>query len=288
MRRALFSQIVFLLILATLPSARASFTTAERCSIHETLKHLFSIETARGTQIPSRKIRDLLPYSKLEFFAEELGTGKGGTVYRIIPKHHPEKAFIAKVTDTDTAIHDSIGFDLLRQAATPESEIKIARSKILPTKDQSHQFTPMAVMQVDNVEGRSLSSILADPKTPRLVTETLNNHYKNFLKRIQRYFDEEFGIEAKLIDPHPKYFQAEKNLGEKAIQAQPKILILSISPDQLFGPFSKHNDLLKKLNALTHRRADLIVHTSKEIEIMIKSDNIIVTPDYDLYLIDPQ
>jgi hypothetical protein len=279
------------LIVCILSLTSVSAWASDPCSLQKTLQGLFKVEAKQGDRIVTDKIFNQLPYSKLDYTADLLGHGAGGDVYRITPRHFPKRTFIVKVTDLDTALNDSIGFELIQKAAGLQSEVKIASHKILPLKNvPENSMFVSTVMQMQDIGGRSLFSMFADPQVPKAVKQVLEQKYKSFLRRLEDGLDDLYDLKAIRVPSTSEFYQAEKewnHLGKAAIEAQPEIVMWDISVHKLFDPLTGDPALAKKLRTVAGNRSSVWFEVDKDIQMIIKSDNIIVTKDYDLYLIDP-
>lgn len=250
----------------------SSSALAEECT--DVLKGLFAIESFKGKTLTPRETQKLtpyLPYSFTENRVEFLGAGAGGEVYRITPLSSAKPAFVVKLTDPTHAANDSSAFEIIQTALSNSTDLKVVKNKIIPSapSNSSSFYTPI-LMEVESIEGRSLYSMFADPEVPLAVKNELRKKYDRSLNKVKESLQNQYSVRGEVFESIPQYFDRKvisewKHLPDQGIGAQPMIGRWTLSP----------------------KRYDPKLKLAKNIEIMIKSDNIIVTPDYQFYLIDP-
>ena len=255
-----------------------------------TLNSVFSINAKKGKLVHSEKIETRIGYSSAENEIEFLGEGHGGSVFRITPKNRLNPPRVVKATDLDTALHDAVAMDLVRQAAKDQVEVKIATTHLRPvSKNVPRNLSVDALTEIQNVEGRSLFEILADARVPIEVKKKLTEKYENFIDLVSKNLSKQQGMHSVFNRAESRYFQAEIPTGAtysqtiKLMQHQPKMMISSISVGELFHG---HEPMYQLIREVSGDRVNVWFEAEKEIKIFFKSDNFLVDKNYQIYLID--
>lgn len=270
-------------LLFTLPAFARS-----DCDLKTQLQSLFVVKPHEGTPLPSETFKKALPYKKLDYELKLLGKGKDGFVSRVVPAKG-KTSFIVKLMDRYEAAFDHIGFEVLRSSLEGNSVFKLQKAKILPGQTASKR----AVMQLGDAQGRTLFSILEDPAVPAAVKDKLQRHFETGIRELGASLSAEWGLEADIFSPFERFFPSSiKNIRpDDVAAAQPPILGASIPYTRFFDPFSMDPKRVKMLNKALQVTEGKFLHTissGEDLLIIIKSDNVIVTPDFELVIIDPK
>lgn len=254
---------------------------------------MYTVSVQEGVLADASKLLRKLPYSKLEFEARKLGAGARGEVYRIIPKKFPNQSFVVKLTDTDQAMNDLVVFQILADVAQGQSSVIIPKVKVLKLPESAMQsLDATAVMQLEDVRGQTLFSWLNDSKVLDAEKEWVIEKYESFLEHIESQLQSKYGMVTFVKKPQPVFFPSQISkltpLAQKQlmVKRQPRVFFADVDVNDFF---STRPALFKKVNDISGNRTLQWMNDSKrdEIEMILKSDNFIVTPNLDLYLIDP-
>jgi hypothetical protein len=290
MKRSLFLRLLFFVpgIAFGFPSVSAPVLPVVSCPA-KVLQFLFPIEPELGSAIAIQKVAKFLP-PDLVYEARELGQGASGTVYRVFPKKYPNKSLVLKVMAGQSAYHDTVSFGLVEEAAFRSPDVTVVSHQVLKATGDFVQ-DEMA-MQVQDIKGRTLFSVLADPQIPETIKVSLRERDTNFGKKLEENFLKSHGVSIQKIKAHKYYFRSEGNwydLPDEKIIQQPEIMKWTFAPRKILGEVGKETNYFNKLQKVfgSHLKDWVDAPLNNGISVILKSDNIIVTPDYHLYLIDP-
>lgn len=255
-------------------------------SFLEMLFYNYKIERVSGKRVPVELIANDLPYSKLDYKVLKLGEGSSGSAYRIMPKKDPTHSFVVKKMQVDMAVNDYVAFEFLREISKPQKWVKIPKVKLLKVaSDEPRNISAKMYMQLEDVKGTPLYQILSDADAPPALRKRLTEKYEKYRQYLNARLKGEYGMLVSEVAPKRTFFVNDAQSKFNAA-LQPKI---SWGVQTLEKAYKIRPDLKGKLSELTDHRSDLLVDGPQKhsLDIILKSDNIIVTPDEEFYLIDP-
>ena len=260
----------------------------------QTLNTIFKSVNRDGTSYEADLLKNYLPGYTEEFYARKLGQGGNGRVFRIISKVHPEKTFVLKVTTADQAMNDYVAFEMLKEVSEGQSFVKIPRVKYLPpVKNSAYSLTADVAIEFEDIHGKDLFEVLVNEKIPSNIRHDLREKYLGYVHHITKKLESNYGLETDFMPPLASAFPS--HLPKNSLSSETRAM-LARQPNVLFAEqdlkvfFKKNPELLKRVNNVSDGRATKWFEPNSErdlIQILIKSDNFIVTRDFDLYLVDP-
>jgi hypothetical protein len=230
------------------------------------------------------------PYDQTPFELTPLSDRSEVSVFKGTDAHHADQSFILKVIKMDEALNDYMALKILKKAQLEISDkIDIVDSVILTQKTKKRSLTEKAVIKSPFIQGRPLVEILADPKEPTLRKSALYKKFSTWVGEMNEALELE-GFKTTFITPDYPYFIHHKKLAYETqdfLKSQPKILKATRAWQALFeGMFYDHS-LFRNLDRLSQGEIQTLMVTHSDLQIILKSDNILVDDHDHLTLIDP-
>jgi len=212
-----------------------------------------------------------------EYDIRILGAGLSGKVFRLAPKSG-SKSFVIKTQGYQAAMNEFAGFKLVDKILG-QHEVKFLNPQTnWHTLDLVSKPKKVAI-QYEDIHGETLFSVLANDQVPTEVKKTLLKKYEHFVTTVQNA-SRDFDGQALTKKPADYYFPSQETSEtnfEALVKTQPNLLWVSFPPETLNTlPDSQMKDYIQYLK-----------EEGENFEILIKSDNFLVTPNMDLYWIDP-
>lgn len=288
MERRLATTLLLLLTLLAGPRAHAA---EGECAFASELRKWLVIDPSATAPVTDPailgKLRKDLPYSKLEYRVECFGKpGAGGNVYRIVPTKKEAASFVIKDMEQRAAARDLSAFQALREGLAGNPAFSLPSVKILKSSEPGRAY-----LQIQEARGRTLFDVLQDPKVPESAKDLLRKRYYEGMKPLEESLVGKLGMNAETDWPEAHYFPSvfgENELGsvsDDLLDGQPKMLRANQRWSHFFHPDAR-KPLLRKLNRYTDGGFEQGMD-GQHLLFLLKSDNIIVTPDYRFMIIDP-
>jgi len=245
---------------------------------------------SENLRIAEEILHSYKPYDQNPFELETVSEGKGASIFKGIDTLHPENPFVLKVVPLAEALNDYFGLRALKKAQElTRSKISIVDSVLLTPKKEKVSLVDRALEKAPFIKGRPLVEILADPKEPAARKTALLLEYQDWQTEIGAAL-ESLGFSIKKKKVNPEYFKKHERLFQEIPdfeKTQPEMLFASRAWEAFFGGWVFESSLFTQVERLSRGQIQTLLITGADLEIILKSDNVLVDEANRMTLVDP-
>ncbi|NDG83977.1 MAG: hypothetical protein EBX52_02940 [Proteobacteria bacterium] len=230
------------------------------------------------------------PYDQHPFELVPITERSDVSVFKGIDPLHPDAPFILKVVRLSEALNDYFGLKTIKSAQEiSTAKINVVDSVLLTPKREKVSLSDKSVEKAAYVEGRPLVEILADPKEPNARKITLLKEFKEWQSGIEDAL-QTLGFSTKREKVNPGYFKKHERLFMEIPdfeKTQPDMLFASRAWGAFFEGWFFDTSLYNQVGRLSRGQIQTLLLTGSNLEIILKTDNILVDAKNRMTLIDP-